>query len=79
MVAKQLTEHQDIIKVYHHEAVKKVEKCLIHQMQESRGGIGQSEGHNNPFEEAKMHQKCRARLVHWHNLYLVRPLGQIHL
>ena len=56
MVAKQLTEHQDIIQVYNHEAVEKVEKHLIHQMIKNRGGVGQSKGHNNPFEEAKMHQ-----------------------
>ena len=28
MVAKWLTEHQDIIQLYNHEAVKKVEKGL---------------------------------------------------
>ena len=33
--------------------VKKVKKRLIHQTLKSRGGIGQSEGHKNPFEEAK--------------------------
>ena len=79
MVAKQLTEHQDIIQVYNHEVVKNVKKGLIHQMLKSRGGIGQSEGHNNPFKEAKMHQECRAWLVCWCNLYLVIPLGQVHL
>ena len=55
MVAKRLTEHQDIIQVYDYKAVEKVEKCLIHQTLKSRGGIGQSKGHNNPFKEAKMH------------------------
>ena len=30
MVAKWLTEHQDIIQVYNHKAVKKVEKGMIH-------------------------------------------------
>ena len=54
MVAKQLTEHQNIIQVYDHEVVEKVEKCLIHQMLKSRGGVGQLEGHNKPFKEAKM-------------------------
>ena len=38
--AKQLTEHQDIIQVYDHEVVKKVEKCLTHQTLKSRGGVG---------------------------------------
>ena len=79
MVAKQLTEHQDIIEVYNHKMVKKLEKCLVHQMLKSRGGVGQSEGHYNPFKEAKTCQKCRVRLVRWHNLYLVIPLGQVHL
>ena len=37
MVAKQLTEDQDIIKLYYHKVVKKVEKRLIHQMLKSRG------------------------------------------
>ena len=32
MVAKQLTEHQDIIQVSDHEAVNEVTKCLIDQM-----------------------------------------------
>ena len=59
--------------------VEKVEKHLVHQMLKSRGGAGQFEGHYNPFEEAKMHQERRARLVRWHNLYLVIPLGQVHL
>ena len=35
MVAKGLTEHQDIIQVFNHEAVKKIEKCLIHQTQKT--------------------------------------------
>ena len=65
MVAKWLTEHQDIKQVYDHEVVWKVKKRLIHQRLKSRGGIGQSEGHNNPFKEAKMHQKFRVRLVRW--------------
>ena len=38
MVAKQLTEHQDIIQVYNHEVVKKDKKHLIHQILKSRGG-----------------------------------------
>ena len=79
MVAKQLTKHQDIIQVYNHKAVKRVKKCLIHQTPKSRGGVGQSEGYNNPFKEAKMCQECIARLVRWCNLYLVIPLGQVHL
>ena len=79
MVAKQLTEHQDIIQVYDYKAVEKVAKHLIHQTLKSRGGVGQSKGHNNPFEEAKTHQECKAWLVHWYNLYLVIPLGQVHL
>ena len=79
MVAKQLTEHQDVIQVYDHKVVNKVEKGLIHQMLKSRRGVGKSKGHKNPFKEAKMHQECRARLVHWHNLYLVISLGQDHL
>ena len=54
MVTKWLTEHQDIIQVYDHKVVKKVKKRLIHQTLESRGGVGQSEGHTKPFEEAKM-------------------------
>ena len=49
MVAKQLTEHQDIIQVYDHKAVKKVKKNLIHQMLKGRGCVGQSKGHNNPL------------------------------
>ena len=63
IVAKQLTEHQDIIQVYDHKAVKKVEKHLIHQTLKGRGGAGQSEGHNNPFKESKTHQECKAQLV----------------
>ena len=59
--------------------VEKVEKRLVHQTLKSRGGVGQSEGHYNPFEEAKTRQECRARLVRWRNLYLVIPLGQVHL
>ena len=55
IVTKQLTEHQDIIQVYDHEAVEKVKKCLIHKMLKSKGGVGQSEGHKNEFEEAKTH------------------------
>ena len=55
MVSKQLTEDQDIIRVYDHELAEKGEKRLIHQMLKSRGGVGQSEGHNNPFKEAKTH------------------------
>ena len=57
---KQLAEHQDIIQVYDHEVVEKAKKCLIHQMQKSRGGIGQSKGHNNPLKEAKMHQEMQS-------------------
>ena len=78
MVTKQLTEHQDIIQVYNHKAVKKIEKGPIHQTLNGRGFIGQSKGHNNPFELSKMHQECIARLVHWRNLYLVIPLGKDH-
>ena len=59
MVAKWLTEHQDIIQVYDHETVEKVEIHLIHQMLKSRGSVGQSEGHNNPFKEAKIYQECK--------------------
>ena len=55
IVAKWLTEHQDIIRVYDHKVAKKVEKRLIHQTLNGRGGVGQSKGHNNPFEEAKTH------------------------
>ena len=40
MVTKQLTEHQDIIQVYNHEAIKKVKKSLNHQMLKGRGCIG---------------------------------------
>ena len=79
MVAWQLTEHQDIIQVYNHKVVEKVEKCLIHQTLKSRGGVGQSKGHKKPFKEARVRQKCRAWLVHWCNLYLVISLGQVHL
>ena len=68
MVTKQLTEHQDIIQVYYHEVVKKVEKHLIYQMLKSEGGVGQSKGHNNLFKESQMHQECRVRLVCWCNL-----------
>ena len=78
IVTTQLTEHQDIIQVYNHEVVKKVETRLIHQMLKSSGGVGQSKGHNNPFEEAKICQECRVRLVHWHNLDLMISLVQIH-
>ena len=53
MVAKQLAEHQDIIQVYDYEVVYKVEKCLIHQMLKSGGGVGQSKWYNNSFEEEK--------------------------
>ena len=67
------------MQVYDHEAVKKLEKRLIHQILKSRGDVGQSEGHNNPFEEAKMYQNSKAQLMRWHNLYLVIPLGQDHL
>ena len=59
--------------------VEKVEKRLAYHMLKSKGGVGQSEGHYNPFEEAKMRQECRARLVRWHNLHLAIPLGQVHL
>ena len=59
--------------------VEKVEKRLLHQMLKSRGGIGQSKEHNNPFEEAKTRHEHRAQLVRRHNLYLVIPLGQVHL
>ena len=55
IAAKWLTEHQDIIQIYDHKVVKKVEKHLIHQTLKSRGGIWQSKGHDNPFEEAKTH------------------------
>ena len=55
MVAKQLTEHQDIIQIYDCKVVQKVEKYLIHRKLKSRLGIGQSKGNNNPFKEAKMH------------------------
>ena len=55
MVTKWLTEHQDIILVYDHEVVKKVEKRLIHHTLKGRGCIGQSKGHNNQFEEFKTH------------------------
>ena len=60
MIAKWLTNHQDIIQVYNHEVVKKFKKGLIYQMLKSRVGIGQSEGHNIPLKEAKMHQEYRA-------------------
>ena len=53
MVVMQLTKHQDIIQVYDHKAVEKIEKRLIHQMLELRGCIKQSKGHNNPFEKSK--------------------------
>ena len=79
MAAKRLTEYQDIIQVYDHEAVEKVKKRLIHQTLKSRGGIGQSKGHNNPFKESKMPKKRRAWLVRWRNLDLVISLGQIYL
>ena len=79
MVIKWLTEHQDIIYVYDHKVVEKVEKGLIHQMLKGRGCIRQSEGHNNRFKESKTHQKRGARLVHWNNLYFVIYLGQVHL
>ena len=79
MVAKQLTEHQDIIQVYDHEAVKKIKKRLIHETLKGRGCIGQSKGHNNPFKESKTLHERAARLVHWCNLYLVITLGQVHL
>ena len=69
MIAKQLAEHQHIIQVYDHKVVKKVENHLIHQMLKSRGAIGQSKGHNNPFQEARMHQERRAQLVCWCNLH----------
>ena len=59
--------------------VEKAKKRLVHQTLKSRGGVRQSEGHKNPFEEAKTRQECRARLVRWHNLYLVIPLCQVHL
>ena len=54
MVTKWLTEHQDISQVCNHKVVESIEKYLIHQMLKSRGGIGQSKGHNNPFEEEKI-------------------------
>ena len=79
MVTKQLTEYKDIIQVHDHTMVKKVKKCLTHQMLKSRGGVGQSKGHNNQFEEAKTHQECKVQLVRQRNLYLVIPLGQVHL
>ena len=75
MVAKQLTEYHDIIQVYNHKAAEKVEKCLIHQTLKSRGGVGQSKGHNNPFKKAKIYQERRMLLVHWCNLDLVISLG----
>ena len=55
IVTKKLTEQQDIIQVYNHEAVKKVKKELIHQTLKGRRCVGQSEGCNNPFKESKMH------------------------
>ena len=64
MVAEQLTEQQDIIQVYDHKVVKKVEKGLIHQMLKVWGCVGHFKGHNNPFEESKILQECRAQLVH---------------
>ena len=79
MITKRLNEHQDIIQLYDHKAVKKDEKRLVHYMLKSRGDFGQSEGHNNPFEEAKICKKHRVQLVCWCNLYLVIPLGQVHL
>ena len=79
MVAKQLTKHQDIIQVYDHEVVEEVEEHLIHQILKVIRCIGQSERHNNPFEESKMHKKHRAWLVHWRNLYLVITLSQVYL
>ena len=63
MITKQLTEHQDIIQVYDHEVVKKVEKRLIYQMLKGRRCVGQSEGHNNLFKESKMHKEVGAWLV----------------
>ena len=75
LVTKQLTEHHDIIQIYDHKAVEKVEKYLIHHTLKGRGCVRQSEGHNSPFEESKMYQQCRVRLVCWYNLYLVIPLG----
>ena len=68
IVAKQLIGHQDTIQIYDYEAVEKVEKRLIHQTLKSKGSVGQSEGHNNPLEEAKTHQECRAQLVCWRSL-----------
>ena len=79
IVSKQLTGHQDIIQVYDHKVVEKIEKCLIHQMLKGRGWVGQFKGHNNLFEKAKTHQEDGARLMHWRNLYLVITLGQVHL
>ena len=38
IVAKQFTEHQDIIQVYDYKAVEKVEKRLIHQMLKGKKG-----------------------------------------
>ena len=52
MVAKRLTEQQDIIQIYDHKAVEKVKKYLIHQTPKDRGCIGQSKGHDNPFKES---------------------------
>ena len=73
MVAKWLTERQDIIQIYDHEMVKKFEKLLIHQMLKGKGCIGQSKGYNNSFEESKTCQECRERLARWCYLYLVIP------
>ena len=53
MVTKQLTEHQDIIQIYDQEVAKKVENRLVHQMLKGKGCIGQSKGHNNPFNSPK--------------------------
>ena len=58
--------------------VKKVKKGLVQKLLKSRVGVGQSEGHNNPFKEAKTCQEHRAQLVRWHYLYLEIPLGQVH-
>ena len=73
MVTKRLTKDQHIFQVYDYKAVEKVKKRLIHQTLKGRGGVEQSKGYNNPFEEVKMHKECIVRLKHWYNLDFVIP------
>ena len=52
-----LTIDKDVVKVDDQEPVQQVKEGLVHKTLERARCVGQSEWHNNPFEEAETREK----------------------